>query len=140
MKIFRWIAVVGLGLAAWYAVFVVGALTYGPVEELLCPAGDYISETCMNPFVEEFMKGWILLFVGLSGIGVVAAASWAAPAHKGLTAWVVLVAGGLVAVCLAVMTGMYVAGAVAIVSGAATAAAIGRRAKTSEILGVGGAT
>lgn len=140
MKIFRWIAVAGVGLAAWYAVFVVGLLTYGPVEKLLCPAGDFISGTCMNPSVEYFMKGWIVLFVGLSGIGVVAAASWAAPARKVLTAWVALVAGGFVAVYFAVKTEMYVAGAVSIVSGAATAAAIGRRAKTSEILGVGGAT
>lgn len=94
----------------------------------------------MNPSVEYFMKGWIVLFVGLSGVVVVAAASWAAPARKVLTAWVVLVAGGFVAGYLAVQTEMYVAGAVAIVSGAATAAAIGRRAKTREILGVGGAT
>jgi hypothetical protein len=141
VKIFRWIAAAGVGLAAWCAVCIVGALTYGPVEQLLCPDGDFISGICRNPTVKKFMSGWIVLFVGLSGIVVVAAASWAAaPERKVLAAWLALVAGGVIAAYFAVMTGMYVAGGVAIVLGAATAAAIGKRVKTIGPLGPGGAT
>lgn len=81
----------------------------------------------MNATVGKFMQGWIVLFVAISGMGVVAAATWAAPTHKALVAWLVLAVGASVALLFAVQASMYFAGAAAILSGAATAVAIARR-------------
>lgn len=129
MRILRWIALPAAGMAAWYGVFIVGLLTYGPVERLLCPSGEFISGSCSNPTVERFMEGWIVLFVGMSAIAVVAATAWAAPARRDIGAWLAVIAGAPVAVSFAMMTDMYVAGAFAIVLGIATAVVIGTRAR-----------
>ena len=97
MKIVRWILVPAAGLAAWYATFIAGAFTYGPVERIICPSGDFVSGTCMNATVGKFMQGWIVLFVAISGVGVVAASAWAAPTHKALVAWLIYAVGASVA-------------------------------------------
>lgn len=139
MKILRWILVPVAGLAAWYVVAFVGLVTYGLVERAICPSGDFISGTCMNATVGKFMQGWVMLFVGMSAMGVVAAATWAAPTHKALVAWLVFVFGAAVAVFFAVQARMYFAGAVAILSGAATAVASARRDRTGRASAGGGA-
>jgi hypothetical protein len=140
VKILRWILVPAAGLAAWYAALIVGVFTYGRVERIICPPGDFISGTCMNATVGKFMQGWIVLFVAISGMGVVAAATWAAPTHKALVAWLIFAVGASVAVFFAVQASMYFAGAAAILSGAATAVAIARRDRTRRALDPGGAT
>jgi hypothetical protein len=140
VKILRWISVPAACLAAWYATLIVGGYTYGRVERIICPPGDFISGTCMNATVGKFMQGWIVLFVAISGMGVVAAATWAAPTHKTLVAWLVFAVGASVAVFFAVQSTMYFGGAAAILSGAATAVAITRRDRTRRALDPGGAT
>jgi hypothetical protein len=140
VRILRWISVPAAGLAAWYAAFIVGLFTYGRVERIICPSGDFVSGTCMNATVGKFMQGWIVLFVAISGTGVVGAATWAAPTHKALVAWLVLAVGASVALLFAVQASMYFAGAAAILSGAATAVAIARRDRARRALGPGGAT
>src|SRR5262245_18170177 len=104
MKILRWMLVPVAGLAAWFAAFFVGSLTYGPVERIICPPGDFVSGTCMNATVGKFMQGWIVLFVAIASVGVVAAAAWAAPTHKARVAWSIYAVGAAVAVLFAIQT------------------------------------
>lgn len=140
MRTVRWLLVVPASIAAWYAIFIVGLLIHGLVESAQCPAGEMVSGMCTDAHVQKVLEGLIVVFVGLSGLAVVAAAVATAPSHRAATAWFAFCVGSVVAAYFAAATKMYVSGAAAVLLAFITAFVIARRTPQTEksLLSAGG--
>ena len=127
VKTLRWLLVVPAGILAWYAVFIAVLFTYPIVEQVLCPPGDWISRTCMNSTVSQWMKAFVLVHAGLSAVAVVVSAVAVAPSHKRVIAWLAFGAGALVALSFALAARATGEAIVAIAMGLPTAYLLARR-------------
>lgn len=81
MKLFRWLMVVPSGFIAWYVVLFIGVAFLGATE-IFCPKNLMVSGSCMADWWEVAYKTILILFSGLSAIGVVIFPALVAPSHK----------------------------------------------------------
>ncbi len=94
----RWVLLIPVAIAAWYAVAFVGAMVYRPIEQALCPPGDWISGGCRNEDVALAMEVVMNFFIGLSALVVGVSSVVIAPAWRRRVAWIVFSVGACIAI------------------------------------------
>lgn len=124
----RWLALLPAIFAAWYAVFIAGALLVGALG-MLCPPDEDVSGLCLATWYRATADGLILLAAAAWACAVVLAAAWTAPSHKPATATIAYLVGAAVAVTWAIELRAWPELAAALAGGAAVLAWVYRRAR-----------
>jgi len=102
MRALRWILLPIVGVAAWIAALFTGIVAHS-VAEFFCPAEQIVSGMCVAPWFET-LETWLIRFFSASAAAlIIVSCYFTAPVARALVAWVVLGAGGIYAVWIAVV-------------------------------------
>lgn len=135
MHTLRWFLLIPGVILAWFAVFMLGLVTYAFVEKIFCSTEEMVSNFCINEQIQNWLMVLVHVFVALSAWAVILVAVAIAPGYKDKVLWVTLALGLAVAAYLAYPIDAWSLFAVAAVSGIASAMLIARhvlRTTTSD--------
>ena len=93
MSALRWLLLIPVAVAAWYAVFAAGLFLHVQIERDLCPAQDMVSGFCHNEWIQLVLRVLMHLSVVVSAAAVILGASLTAPRRKELVSWSALAIG-----------------------------------------------
>ena len=103
MRVFRWILLPVVSFAAWIAALVTGMAAHSVVESF-CPADQMISGLCVAPWFESVDAWLVRFFSAFAAALIIVSCYFTAPAARAIVAWVVLGAGGIYALFLAIVS------------------------------------
>lgn len=106
-KAARWMLALPAMIISWYIVFILGLYTFFLLEEVLCPRQDWVSGSCYNEFVQQYLSVHMHMFVALAAMCVVLVGRFVVPNHKQLAICVIYILGALVAGYLGFSTRNY---------------------------------
>lgn len=103
MRIVRWILLPIAGIAAWVAALFTGIVAHS-VAEFFCPADQMVSGMCVAPWFETLDTWLVRFFSAFAAALIIVSCYFTAPTARTVVAWVVLAAGGVYALWIAVIS------------------------------------
>ena len=103
MRVARWILLPLVCFAAWIATLFTGMIAHS-VAEFFCPADQMVSGMCVAPWFETLDAWLVRFFCAFAAALIVVSCYFTAPAARIVVAWIVLAAGGVYALWIAVVS------------------------------------
>ena len=117
MRIFRWLLIVPVAVAAWYAALFLGiSLQLG--LDALCPPDQVVSGSCTAPWHSAASAAAVCAGAGLAAVLILVACTWLAPSHRRQVAIATFSVGAAVAIFMGVSANLLGPLITAIVAGA----------------------
>src|SRR6185295_11068551 len=103
MWVVRWILLPIAGIAAWVAALFTGIVAHS-VAEFFCPADQMVSGMCVAPWFEALDTWLVRFFSAFAAALIIVSCYFTAPAARTAVAWVVLAAGAVYALWIAIVS------------------------------------
>lgn len=104
MRIVRWILLPIAGIAAWWVAALFTGIVAHSVAEFFCPADQMVSGMCVAPWFETLDIWLVRFFSAFAAALIIVSCYFTAPAARTVVAWVVLSAGGVYALWIAIIS------------------------------------
>ncbi len=117
MRIFRWLLIVPIAVAAWYVAVALGISLHMGLDAL-CPPDQIVSGLCTARWYPAASAAVVCTGAGLAAALILVACTWLAPSHRRRVAIATFVAGAVVATFMGLSANAYGPLATAIVAGA----------------------
>ena len=103
MRVFRWILLPIVGIAAWVAALFTGMVAHG-VANCFCPADQMVSGMCVAGWFETLDAGLVRFFSAFAAALMIVLCYFTAPAARALVAWVVFGLAGVYVLWIAIVS------------------------------------